>query len=201
MIGFMFDWFPRSSPDDHPILDLHQGDRLNYDPGAPTDSSWHVDRSETVLGRGEDVFQRAKAALMAYAVYPRSVMKWTANFEAESRALQPRDYILQRIHVLPRVLDVITLVQVSNVIYEPRRVGFTYLTCNLHYEQGEWTAAVSWDREDNVRFMIQSVSKSAATMPLLARPWARRMQLRAHKAAITHFQTQLARQSGFESDV
>ena len=191
MIPAMFDWFPKKEPADAALLDSLGAPPLNYDPRTPTDRTWYVDGHAVSLGEGKRLFDRAAEQLMRYQIYPPDTLIWTGTFQRQERRIRPRDYILQRIRIIPELLDIVTVVQVSNVLLEPNRIGFTYVTCEPHLEQGEWTAVVSRDRVGQVGLMIQAVSKPTAQMLLGTRRWARRMQRRAHRAALRNFRRQL----------
>lgn len=188
----LFDWFPKPK-DDSKFLETWGQPASNFDPEQPIDPTWHVDQYETPLGPDVDgLFERAVHRLLRYEFYPPAVMHHTSDFARENRALRFGDRIVQRIHALPGLLDVITMNRVTATFAEPGRVGFTYTTTDYHLEMGEWTATVVRKRAGRefggqVALLMHAISKPGPKMPLWARPFARAVQLRAHRLGMENF--------------
>lgn len=183
----MLEWFPKSSPLETYLDKLGQPPS-NFDPEQPIDSTWHVDQHEVPLGPDHDgLFARAVDSLLRYQFYPPSVMHFTGDFVRENRQLRFGDRVLQRIHVIPGVLDTVTMNRVTSTLAEPNRIGFTYTTTEHQLEMGEWTATVLRKRDGQVALVMYSVSKSGPKMPGWAKPFARTFQLRAHRLGMEYF--------------
>lgn len=183
----MLEWFPRPRPLEKD-LDAIGHPPINFDPEQPIDNTWHVDQRELFLGLDESgLFRRAVDLLLHYHFYPPSVLHHASDFARENRALRFGDRIVQRIHVIPGLLDVVTMNRVTATLAEPHRIGFTYTTTEHHLETGEWSATVVRKRNGQVALFMLAISKPAVPMPLWARPFARALQLRAHRLGFQHF--------------
>lgn len=189
------DWLPGLGPRaDSRTLDLwrsakptyRRGDELN---GLP----WKHDRHSNLIAphatRGQ--LERAAGLLWCYQFYPPEILEHVSDFSRAGRALREGDLILQRIHVVPGLLDAITLVLVSEVIDEPRRKGFAYVTTQAHFEIGEWWGWVELKPDGALSIHIRSVSRAGPRLPAWQRGFARQLQLRAHRAGIAHFAAQV----------
>jgi uncharacterized protein (UPF0548 family) len=77
--------------------------------------------------------------------------------------------------------------EVTAVVDEPRRRGFTYTTTQCHAEMGEWTAVVEWRETGDVTLTMRAVSKPGPRLPGFAHGLARRLQLRAHRRGLAAF--------------
>ena len=122
----MYAWFSRRIDLDA-VLDDWRTTGSNFDPEQPIDGNWHVDGNDVELGpAGDDaLFDAAVCALFRYAIYPHALMQVSADFLQEGRPPHPGDRILQRIHLIPGLLDVLTMNIVSSVWHEQNRRGFT----------------------------------------------------------------------------
>jgi uncharacterized protein (UPF0548 family) len=185
------DWFPRlSTRDDSHILDqwraarptFHRGDELNG-------MAWKHDRhTHLILSQATHAqFERAARLLWRYDFYPPELMAHVSDFSRAGRPLREGDLILQRIHVMPALLDAVTLVRVSEVIDEPRRKGFAYVTTQAHFEIGEWWCWVERQLDDALTVNIRSISRAGPRLPGWGRGFARRLQQRAHREGLAYF--------------
>ena len=191
MIRHMLQWFPKPQ-DLGKYLDQIGQPENNFDPEQPIDNTWHVDQHEMPLGADKDgLFDRAVQHLLRYRFYPPSVLHHTSDFAREDRILRYGDRIVQQIHILPGLLDVLTMNRITATLAEPNRIGFTYTTTEHHLEMGEWTATVIRKRDGQVVIAMHAVSKSGPKMPWWARPFARALQLRAHRLGVDHFKNLL----------
>jgi uncharacterized protein (UPF0548 family) len=186
----MFVWFSRDvSLKD--LLEQWQSSESNYQPNQPMDASWHVDGYERVLSPQPDdaLFERAVAALFRNRFFPPHVLTFYADFTEQDREMRIGDRIIQRIPILPNVLELITMNRVTDMFFEPDRRGFTYFTTVYHVEIGEWTAGVVRKKTGQIALMVHTISKvDPGRVPWLLRPIARWLQLRAHRLGLAHFQ-------------
>ena len=180
-------------------LDIWHKAPVTYQPGQVIDDSWHVDTYEVSLGQDEDgrLFRKAADHLMRYQFYPHDVLSHTSDFSLWNRWAQVGDRIVQRIHLFSLlgkpVLDVIAMNEVRQVITEPRRYGFTYVTVATHVEQGEWTACLEWDPDNQLRLTVHAISRPAPDEPSRNYSFMRALQKSAHQRGLQHFkQTILA---------
>ncbi|GAB4578596.1 MAG: hypothetical protein Fur0022_13320 [Anaerolineales bacterium] len=184
----MLEWFPQPT-DLTKYLDQFGHPPNNFDPEQPIDNSWHVDQHEIPLGLDRDgLFERAVNLLLRYQFYPPSVLRHTSDFARENRNLRFSDRIVQRIHAIPFLLDVITMNRITATFAEPNRIGFTYTTTEHHLEMGEWTATILRKRDGQVALVMHALSKPGPKMPWWARPFSRAVQIRAHRLGLAHFQ-------------
>ena len=185
-------WFG-SSKNDARYLDLWREAPLTYSPDQAIDSEWHVDRYEIVLGKDTsgDLFQRAGLLTLRNRFYPPQVMVNTSDFQREDRPVRAGDRVLQRIRILTAwdhpVLEVLTMNEITEVIDEPRRKGFTYTTTAVHSELGEWAPCVEWRENGEVVLVIMVVSRTRPGASRLSRRITRWLQLRAHRLSIMNF--------------
>ena len=134
-------------------------------------------------------FARAADLLLRYQFYPPDVMLHTSDFDQARRRMQAGDRIVQRIRLFPG-LDVLTMNEVTRVTDAPRCAGFTYTTTAKHDEIGEWSADVTLEDAGGLRLRIHSIGK--ANLPFFMKPFARLIQLRAHRRGIATFKAALA---------
>jgi uncharacterized protein (UPF0548 family) len=190
-------WFGQGRADDGRYLDRWRNAPLTYSADQELDHHWNVDHYEIVLGKDQtgDLFQRAARLTMTNQFYPTEVMLTTSDYSRMNRAVQAGDRVLQRIRLFEiagrSILEMLTMNEITDVVYEERRAGFTYTTTAAHSEIGEWTPMVEWRENGEVVLVISVVSRAQPGASALSRRFARRMQLRAHRLSITHFLTLL----------
>lgn len=187
----MLDWFPNHRNDEK-FLNYWENPGSNFNPNQPIDTTWYVDMYEVYLGPDENItadelFDRAVDLLYRYQFYPEPIMEHTSDFELERRRPRLGDRIVQRVHVIKGFLDVITMTRISGLLFEPNRKGLTYVTTDHHLETGEWTATIVRKKDNQVVLMVHAISKHASNMPFWAKPFARLVQLRAHRLGMAHF--------------
>ncbi len=191
--GAKFMFFGLGSKDDERLLDEWRSAPLTYTPGQSIDESWHTDHDEEIImpNAAAEQFARARDLLLRYQFYPQSIMHHVSDFSRENRLMRPGDRIVQRIHGLyvlgVPLIDGITVNEVTTVIDESRRVGFTYITTAAHAELGEWSAQVVWREDGTLILTIDAISRLAYHMPQRMAPRARRSQLQAHHDGIAAF--------------
>jgi uncharacterized protein (UPF0548 family) len=150
---------------------------------------WEHDRHEHPITAVADkaLFDRAADRVMRYDFYPPAVMHHVSDASLEDRWLREGDLIVQRIHGLNGLLDGVTATRVSEIIAEPRRAGFAYVTTEAHFEIGEWWCWVEWKPARELTVNILAFSRPGPRLPVWAHGNARRAQLRAHHAGPAHF--------------
>lgn len=171
------------------ILDLWRSEGSNYKPDQPIDNSWYVDGFEVVLGTSDEhtLFDRAVQRLFRYNFYPDSVLKSAASFIRDDRPPEVGDRVVQRIRVIPGILDAVTMNIVQSVWHEPDRRGFTMVTGEPQYEMGEWTASISRKPDGAIALVVRVISKPSNRLPAIAGGFARSLQKRAHRLALESF--------------
>ncbi len=178
-------------------LDEWDGVPVNYWPGQAVGEGWHTDRYELNLGRDTSgrLFQIAAGRLMSYQFYPEDILQHVSDFGLNERWPRPGDRIVQRIHVCTLagrpVLDVIGMAQIESVCDEPRRAGFRYVTVATHVEQGEWSAYVTWNEQDEVRLTVQAISRPVPEEPARNHKFIRAWQKKGHEQALARFQKEV----------
>jgi uncharacterized protein (UPF0548 family) len=177
-------------------LDEWQNAPLSFTPGQVTDSNWYSDSYEQVIlsQANSRSFQKAADLLLRYQFYPGYILSFTSDFKREQRRLRVGDRIVQRIHLLQLsgrpILDVVSMTEVSEVLNEPRRAGFSYVTVSPHVVQGQWQAAVVWDKSGTLRLTVDSILRPDPVEPASNRSLIRYYQRKAHRQGLSHF-TQL----------
>ncbi len=174
-------------------LDIWNDTAVSYQPGQPIDTGWHIDSYEVELGVDEDgrLFRKAADLLMRYQFYPHDVLSHVSDFGLWNRWAQVGDRIVQRIHLFTLfgkpVVDVLAMNEVREVITEPRRYGFTYVTVETHVEQGEWTACLEWTPDNQLRLTVHAISRPAPEEPARNYNFMRTLQKSAHQRGLHHF--------------
>lgn len=190
-------WFGTGREQDAKLLQDWRSAPVTYQPGQETGPEWFADRYEIDLGYDASgkLFERASRLVLNNRFYPPEVMVNTSDFGLEKRAVRPGDRVLQRIRIFQMrstpVLEVLTMNEITEVIQEPRRAGFTYTTTTAHSELGEWSPRVEWREDDRVVLVIDVVSRTRPGASKWACRFARGLQLRAHKLSIENFLSQL----------
>lgn len=184
----MLVWF-KQDVELYKMLELWRDEQSNYDPQEPKNSSWFVDEFSVPLGTASDdrVFERAAIRLLRYKFYPTSVLHAAATFIRERRAPRPGEHIVQRVKVIPGLVDAVTMNIVTDVCDEPNRCGFRIVTSNQQYEKGEWSAYITRTESGDVSLDVKVVSKPATPLPFISSSFARALQRRAHRLALTSF--------------
>jgi uncharacterized protein (UPF0548 family) len=140
----------------------------------------HDDES-VLLGHGQDAFETGRRALESLAAHRGSglvVSEGAVLQEGETVALAAP---------LP-VGTALAVCRIVRVVDEPDRYGFAYGTLPLHPEEGEEAFLVERTGEDQVRFRIIAFSKPTFWAARMARPAARRLQLRALRSYLRAMQ-------------
>lgn len=191
-------WFGRDRQKDSLYLQAWRDAPLTYFPREVMTPGWNVDHYEIILGKDTtgELFQKAAQLTLLNQFYPADVMTVVSDFALESRAVQPGDRVLQRIRIFQfgsqPLLETLTLNEITDVVQEPRRAGFTYMTTAVHAEVGEWSPVVEWRDNDEVVLVINVISTTRPGMSDFGRRLSRKLQLRAHQRSIQNFKALLA---------
>ncbi|HVN37999.1 MAG TPA: DUF1990 domain-containing protein [Myxococcota bacterium] len=134
---------------------------------------YDVDRREFALGKGRDVFERARSALLSWRHFE---VPWL-TFHRSGPVAQGQG--------VATVLSIagIWFVNPCRVVYteldRPDRVAFGYGTLRGHAESGEEQFRVSFDPvTDQVSYSLSAFSRPALLATRVAYPLARRVQAR-----------------------
>lgn len=162
-------------PEVQSVLARERNAPFSYAPvgSAVTPPGWFDNRGTVELGRGADVFARARDALRRWRMFD---LGWTEAIPERENAIEPG----MTVAVLARTLGLHTLLlaRVVAVQDEPRRFAFSYGTLPHHVERGEETFAVTWHDDDRVTYSVWSYSRPGHFLVRLGAPFARRLQRR-----------------------
>jgi uncharacterized protein (UPF0548 family) len=174
-------------------LDEWQTVPLSFTPGQVTDSSWYSDSYQKVImpQASAHAFQRATDLLFRYQFYPQQILSFTSDFKRERRRLRVGDRIVQRIHLFHLwgrvVLDMMSMVEVTAVIDEPRRAGFSYVTVSPHVAQGQWQFSLNWRESGDLHLSADVVLRPNPAEPAGNHSLIRFYQRRADQQGLAHF--------------
>jgi uncharacterized protein (UPF0548 family) len=135
------------------------------------------DHNRQLLGRGAQAFERAKAAVRAWTMFPRP---WTA-IEPTNAAIAVDEVVAVHVRVLG--LWWLNASRIVYVIDEPRRFGFAYGTLPGHAERGEERFVVEWLADDTVWYDLRAFSRPRHLLARLAYPLTRAYQRRFGRAS------------------
>ena len=190
-------WFGKGQKEDAQYLQAWRDAPVTYSSDDINDVSWTADQYEVILGQDSSgaLFNHAVELTLCNRFYPREVMSVVSDFSLEGRTVRVGDRVLQRIALLEYegrpLLEILTMNQITEVIQEPRRVGFTYTTTSVHSEVGEWSPRVEWRENNEVVLVIEVVSRANTRGLPFIQQRIRQKQLRAHQLSIQHFLAQL----------
>jgi uncharacterized protein (UPF0548 family) len=125
-----------------------------------------------VLGRGPELFARARAATFAWGIQTGSGIRVRVVDEARRRPLRTGDTVVMRVPLWPRDVPC----RVVYVIDEPRRAGFAYGTLPGHPEIGEEAFLLEHRDDDSVVLRIRAFSRPATWLFRIAYPAVLLMQ-------------------------
>lgn len=145
---------------------------------TPPSSGYKVDDYGVTLGRGEAVYDRARAAIDAWMVYPSS---WFRVYPDGGSPPRPDLVFVTRIHHLGvwslnscRVIETWDERGLTRA-----RHGFSFGTLPGHEEQGEERFSLLWDlATDEVHYKVLAFSRPRGALARLGAPVARLLQAR-----------------------
>ena len=131
-----------------------------------------MDRRTCVLGRGDEVFDKAVLALRAWRVHRGSGIVVLADDEPR------RDLVVAMSAPLP--IGYIDLAcRVVDTVDQQDQFGFTYGTLSVHPEQGEESFTVTRGVDFNITFDVLAVSRPRMWAARACPPISRALQHRA----------------------
>jgi uncharacterized protein (UPF0548 family) len=172
--------FRLSRPEPEALRSLAEGgafDELSYElvglsKLAEAPKGFRMDRQTCVLGRGDEVFQKAVAALRDWQVHRGSGIVVLADEEPR------QDLVVAMSAPLP--IGYIDLVcRVVDTVDQQDQFGFTYGTLSVHPEQGEESFTVIRGADFNITFDILAVSRPRIWAARACPPISRALQRRA----------------------
>ena len=125
------------------------------------------DYSSQIIGKGEEVWQKAKLALKNWQQFP---LPWTKIFPNTTPLKKG-----ETVAVLFRLFG-LWWKNSTKIVYtfdEANRFGFAYGTLQNHVEMGEEVFWIEKDNEGNVSYHIKAFSKPKFWMAKLTYPMAR----------------------------
>lgn len=174
-----FIFFPSQTSDDTKRLTQWRNRGLSHHPGDETQSGgWDQEQWEREIRvPGFDpakIFEQARARLINFDVVPPELLEITTQWNIEERLPQPGDLMIQRTHLFKisnfRLADVLSAVQIAQIIDEPRRFALQYSTVKGHPEKGQSTYTLTWTDDNRVLFTMQPISKPGNLLTRLANP-------------------------------
>ena len=155
------------------VLQAEKDAPFGYAPvGAWTvPDGWFENRGDVEVGRGQAVFERARAELRSWRMFD---LGWARSTPRVRDSIAPGDVVAVTCNVWGiRTLNVAKIVAVWD---EPRRFAFSYGTTAHHVESGEETFSVTWHADDRVTYEVWSYSKPRHPLVRLFGPIARGLQ-------------------------
>ena len=141
---------------------------------GPMPFGFTIDQNRVQLGKGADVFARAKAAICAWKMfeYPRVALCWPDT------PIEPGRCVAVLVsHWGFWSLNAARIVYVIEEPGEVSRFGFAYGTLSDHAEIGEERFSVEWNHsDDSVWYDLRAFSRPGALAKCVY-PLARRLQL------------------------
>jgi uncharacterized protein (UPF0548 family) len=164
-----------------PLTYPHEGMVRDAKPDDRAPAGYRYDYAATLLGEGQEVFERASQALREWCMFPPAMAE-----------LYHRDTPIE----VGRVVAVlfggygIWTLNPARILYtideqgERPRFGFGYGTLSGHLARGEERFMVEWDREtDEVVFSISAMSRPHHFLSWIGYPMLRREQRRFRRLA------------------
>ncbi len=136
-------------------------------------AGYHHVRADTVLGSSDETWERARAAIHAWAAHRGAGM-----------TVLPADAPIAEgttVAVLTALgpLHVLSSCRIVRVVDEPHRYGFAYGTLPAHPEEGEERFVVTRDDDGTVGFDVVAFSRPHDLLTKLGGPVPRRIQAHA----------------------
>lgn len=143
-------------------------------------SGYVHDDESVLLGKGAGVFEAAKSSLQDWAAH-----RGAGLVMSDGAALEQGTTVAL---AAPLPIDhAIATCRIVKVVDEANRYGFAYGTLPLHPEEGEEAFLIERNGED-VRFRIVAFSRPRFWAARMARPIARRLQVKALNAYLRAMQ-------------
>lgn len=128
-----------------------------------------IDFTEVILGRGQQVFERARSAFQRWVMHHTPILTvWPREL-----ALEPSQVIALVVRV--GFVSITSTCQIVYTINESREFGFGYGTMRDHPARGEERFLLEW-RENDVVLSLFADSKPSSLLFWLGLPVTRLMQ-------------------------
>ncbi len=145
--------------------------------GRDTPQGFNRDRLTVLLGRGEAVWEKARAAVQAWDVFPEDMVSVVrlADVVAIGNVMATVCHAAGLWTVNPtRILSV-----VDHTSAQCSRYGFAFGTLPGHLALGEEGFTIEWDKAtDEVTYTIEAVSRPRHPLLWIAYPYTRMVQAR-----------------------
>ena len=176
----------RTSDDDaRVVLDGLRDRAFNYsDVGATRGTppaGYAVDRYGAALGHGADAFERARAAIKDFVMYPAP---WTCVVSLVPIA----EGVIFGTWIRHLGFWSLNPCRILDVTDEPERFEFAFGTLEGHSEAGEERFGVVRDAEGRVAYAVTAVSRPNHPLARLGAPYARRLQRRFQRESCAAMQ-------------
>jgi uncharacterized protein (UPF0548 family) len=144
--------------------------------GLQPEPGYSVDHNRIELGRGEEVFEQASAAMRRWEMFN---LGWLRLFWPDAAIEQGSAVAVLVEHLGFWSLNACKIILVIDTRDGARRFGFVYGTLPDHAERGWECFSVEWDQEsDKVSYDILACSKPNKLLAKLGYPYARSLQKR-----------------------
>jgi uncharacterized protein (UPF0548 family) len=139
-------------------------------------AGFRFDQDAVVIGRGEEDFARARAALLAWKHFD---IGWVEMFPPDAPVVVGTAIALLIRHFGLWSLNGLRIVYTVGGADSSDRVGFAYGTLTNHEESGEELFEVLFDpRNGDVTYRISAMSRPHTILARIGAPVARRLQAR-----------------------
>jgi uncharacterized protein (UPF0548 family) len=135
-------------------------------------AGYALDHNFVQLGEGRETFERARAAIRGWVMFPRP---WTEIHPAGA-PIEAGTVVAVLVHLFG--LWWLNACRIVYGIDEPRRFGFAYGTLPGHAEKGEERFSVEWREDGTVWYDLLAFSRPRLWLARLGSPVTRRVQRR-----------------------
>ena len=140
---------------------------------AHTPRTFAHDFSQSELGRGPDIFARARHAFSTWTQFD---LGWVRIANPETR-IDVGSIVAVEVHA--GGLWSLNLNRIMETIDSPTQFGFLYATTKLHVEEGQERFLLEYDpRSQTVTYLLEAISRPRHPLARLAYPFTRAMQHR-----------------------
>lgn len=141
------------------------------------------DHHQVFLGKGEAVWEKAKAALRSWKQFPAT---WTRIYPNTTPVVEG-----QNVAVLFRLLGIwwTNSARIIDCFDEPHRFGLAYGTLPGHVERGEERFWIERDAQGEITYHIRAFSRPAYWIVKIAYPFARANQKRFVRESMARMKT------------
>lgn len=137
---------------------------------SKTHKGYTIDYHSTTLGKGEQIWQKAKEALQQWQHFPTSFTKIYPN----TTRIEEGNIVAVMIYILGFWWR--NPAKIVYTVDKPDRFGFAYGTLQKHAEQGEEAFWIDRDIDDHITYHLYAISKPKFWAAKLAYPITRKYQ-------------------------